>query len=76
MTEVKADERGIIWLGEDEKSVAIIHSKRAAVVLRGRALEGWVEEDHKRWMEERVVTVVLGGIRLVSVYQPSWGVDS
>ena len=35
MTKMKAEERSIIWLGEDEKRVAIIHSERAAVVLRG-----------------------------------------
>ena len=75
MTEVKADERGVVWLGEEEGRVAVIHSERAAIVLRERALEEWVGEGQRKWLEERVVSVVLGGMRLVSVYQPIWGSD-
>ena len=37
MTKVKAEERGIIWLGEDKKKIAIINSEMAAVVLRGNS---------------------------------------
>ena len=29
----------------------------------------------QKWFGERVVAVVVGGLRLVSVYQPSWGAD-
>ena len=75
MTEIRADEKGVVWLGGDEERVAVIHSERAAIVLRGQALEEWIGEGQKKWLEERVVTVVLGGMRLVSVYQPIWGTD-
>ena len=68
MTEIRADEKGVVWLGGDEERVAVIHSERAAIVLRGQALEEWIGEGQRKWLEERVVTVVLGGMRLVSVY--------
>ena len=75
MTEIRADEKGVVWLGGDEERVAVIHSERAAIVLRGQALEEWIGEGQRKWLEERVVTVVLWGMRLVSVYQPIWGTD-
>ena len=53
----------------------MIHSERAAIVLRGQALEEWIGEGQRKWLEERVVTVVLVGMRLVSVCQPIWGRD-
>ena len=27
MTEIRADEKGVVWLGGDEERVAVIHSK-------------------------------------------------
>ena len=44
MTEIRADEKGVVWLGGDEERVAVIHSERAAIVLRGQALEEWIGE--------------------------------
>ena len=75
MKEIRADEKGVVWLGGDEERVAVIHSERAAIVLRRQALEEWIGEGQRKWLEERVVTVVLVGMRLVSVYQPIWGTD-
>ena len=34
LTKLRADEKGMVWLGEDEKRVALIHLKRAGVMLR------------------------------------------
>ena len=73
LTELRADEEGVVCLGEDEESVVLIHGKKAGVMLRGEALEKWVEGGQQKWFGERVVAVVVGGFRLVSVYQPSWG---
>ena len=53
----------------------MIHCERAAIVLRGQALEEWIGEAQRKSLEERVVTVVLGGMRLVSVYQSIWGTE-
>ena len=43
MTEIKAETQGILWLGEQENQVAIVHGKKTAVALRGAALRGWTE---------------------------------
>ena len=61
MTEIRADEKGVVWLGGDKERVAVIHSERAASVLRGQALEEWIGEGQRKWLEERVVTVVFWG---------------
>ena len=71
MTEIRADEKGVVWLGGDEERVAVIHSERAAIVLRGQALEEWIGEGQRKWLEERVVTVVLGGGGEVGIGVPT-----
>ena len=43
--------------------------------MRGEALRLWREEGQQKWMNERVVAVVFGGLRVVSAYQPVWGTD-
>ena len=43
LTELRADEEGVVWLGEDEERVVLIHGKKAGVILRGEALGKWVE---------------------------------
>lgn len=35
LTEVRAESRGVLWFGEDENEVAVVHSEKTAVVLRG-----------------------------------------
>jgi hypothetical protein len=32
----------------------------------------WQEEGSQRWMRDRVATVKVNNLRLVSVYQPLW----
>ena len=73
--EVTAVGNGIIWLGEGENRVAVIHSVHAGIILRGKSLDRWIREGQKVWFNDRVVAVVLGGMRLVSTYQPIWGSD-
>ena len=34
LTELRADEEGVVWLGEDEERVGLIHEKKAGVMLR------------------------------------------
>ena len=43
LTELRADEEGVVWLGEDEERVVLIHGRKAGVMLRGEALEKWVK---------------------------------
>ena len=35
LTELRADEEGVVWLREDEERVVLIHGKKAGVMLRG-----------------------------------------
>ena len=51
MTEVSADGEGVLWFGEDEDQVAVVHGRKAAIVLRGEALRLWIEGGQKRWLE-------------------------
>jgi len=76
LTELRADESGIVWMGENEQKVALVHGKKAGVLLRGEALKSWVEGGQRRWFYERVVAVVVGDMRVVSAYQPIWGTDT
>ena len=75
LTELRAESSGVLWLGEGVDGVAIVHSQRVAVVMRGEALRLWRDEGQQKWMEERVVAVVFGGLRVVSAYQPIWGTN-
>ena len=45
------------------------------MLLRGGALEAWINEGQSKWMSERVTAVVFAGMRVVSAYQPIWGSD-
>ena len=45
LTELRADEEGVVWLGEDEERVVLINGKKAGVMLRG---EGMTEERKRR----------------------------
>ena len=75
LTEIRAECEGVVWLGEEDSRVVMIHGKKSGIVLRGNAMEKWVDEGQKKWMNERVTAVVLGGMRIVSAYQPIWGTD-
>ena len=75
LSELLAEESGVVWLGEGEGECAVVHGKKAGVLLRGRALRLWRDEGQQKWFGERVAAVVFGGLRLVAVYQPSRGVD-
>ena len=39
LSEVKASGKGVVWLGQDEGLVGIIHAEKAAVLLRGELLK-------------------------------------
>ena len=73
--EISAVGNGIVWLGEGENRVAVIHSVRAGIILRGSCLARWIREGQKAWYYDRVVAVTIGRMRLVSAYQPIWGSD-
>ena len=75
LTELRAESSGVLWLGEGNDGFVIVHSQRVAVVMRGEALRLWRDEGQQKLMDERVVAVVLGGLGVVSAYQPIWGTN-
>ena len=72
ISELNADQEGIIWLGGATDPIALIHSQRAGVFLRGSLLEKWTNQGQKKWLSERTAAVVVDNMRLVAVYQPVW----
>ena len=72
--ELSAVGTGVIWLGEGENRVAILHSVKAGIILRGSVLDRWIREGQHVWYYNRVVAITIGKMRLVSVYQPIWRV--
>ena len=43
-----------------------------AIVLRIEALHLWRDEVQQKWMNQRVIAVLFGVVRVVSAYQPIW----
>ena len=75
VTELFGEGEGVIWMGENEHRTALVHDRKAGVLLRGTALLRWIEEGQHKWICERVTVVSVGGVRLVAVYQPVWMTD-
>ena len=73
LNEVRADGEGVLWLGQDEELAVIIHSEKAAVLLRGESLKRWCEGGQKKKLSRRSVAVKVDGVVLVSVYMPVSG---
>ena len=42
LSKLKADEEGVVWLGEDEERVVLIHGKNLGVILRSAGARRWV----------------------------------
>ena len=72
VAEVRAPEEGVVWLGQDEEQVVVVHSERAGVMMRGDALKWWCEGGMVRKMAKRTVSVKVKGVQLTSTYQPVW----
>ena len=70
ISEVTADQEGVIWLGEARDLIAVVHSKKAAIMLSGEAVQEWTNSGQKKWFTDRTVAVEFGNMRMVAVYQP------
>ena len=72
LSEVRADNDGVVWLGENENLVAVVHSEKAAVLLRGHMLRSWCDGGQVADYKERCITVRLGKFVFIAVYVPVW----
>jgi len=75
VTELRAEAHGVVWMGEEESKVVLVHGMKSGVVLRSGALANWIECGQRKWMYERVAAVHVFGMRVVSAYQPVWRSD-
>ena len=62
LTEINADGDGVVWLGQDEELAAIVHSEKAAILLRGELLKRWCEGGQKKKLSGRVGSVKVDGV--------------
>ena len=70
LSEIRAEKEGVVWMGEEEERVAIVHSEKAGVLLRGDALKWWCEEGMKKKTSKRQVSVKVKGVVCVATYMP------
>ena len=70
LSEIRADRMGVIWMGAGEETTAVIHSLRCGVILRGSALDEWNRGKQQMDFRERAVSIQIGKLSLISVYQP------
>ena len=64
LSEVRAERKGVVWLGEEEEKVVIVHSEKAGVLLRGELLRKWCEGGMVQKLSRRVVSVKVGELML------------
>ena len=48
MTEIRADEKGVVWLGGDEERVVVIHSEKSRHCPSGTGSGGVDREGQRR----------------------------
>ena len=72
LSEVRADDEGVVWMGEEEERVVFVHGRKAAVLLRGDAMKKWVEGGMIWKVSEQHVSVKLMGVVLTASYIQPW----
>ena len=72
MTEVTAETRGVIWMGDDNNKISIIHHEKTTIILRGEMLNRWIEGKQVKIFSEITTSIKIGKLRLISAYQPLW----
>ena len=66
----EADGVGVVWMGQDAELTAIVHSEKAAVLLRGELLKRWCSDGQKNKLFRRLAAVKVDGVALVLFYMP------
>ena len=44
LSEVRADDVGLVWINQDAELTAIVHSKKTTILLKGELLKQWCED--------------------------------
>ena len=72
LSELCAEREGVVWMGEEEERVVIVHSRKAGVLLRGEMMRAWSEGGMLKKMSERHVSVKVRGVVYTATYMPPW----
>ena len=48
LSEVRADDVGVVWISQDAELTAIVHSKKTTILLQGELLKQWCEDGQWR----------------------------
>ena len=72
LSEVRSEREGVEWIGEGESLAAIIHSKKAGILLRGQMLIGWTQGGQRKLISDRHVSIKSNGFSLTATYMPVW----
>ena len=59
-----------MWLGKDDHQMAVVHSKRTGVILRGDMLSRWMGGGQRVTHYDRATSVRIDYHRLISIYHP------
>ena len=62
----------MVWLGQGDEGVVVVHLERAGVMMTGEVLKAWSEGGMKKKMGKRTVSVKARGLQFTSTYQPVW----
>ena len=60
-------------MGDYDNKIAIIHSEKTAIILRGEILNGWIEGNQVKSFSERTTSIKISKLRIISAFQPLWG---
>ena len=55
LTELWAEKEGLVWMGDGESLCAIVHGRKAGILLWGPTLKQWCEEGQQMRRDDRVV---------------------
>ena len=70
LSEIRAESEGVEWIGTGDEIIAIIHSQKAGILLRGEMLQKWRDEKQRKLFSERTVSIKVEGKTFISTYQP------
>ena len=67
LSEVASKKPGVWWY---EENAVLVHSNRAAIVLRNQWANDWKKGGSSKWLSERVAIVTINKKKFIAVYQP------
>ena len=67
LSEITSKESGVWWY---EENAVLVHSNRAAVVLRNQWASDCKKGGSRKWLSERVAMVTVNKKKFIAVYQP------